>query len=129
MEQELRTLLIAGLPTVPSTRINWGEQPQDEERPYVVMHLISMNEGHTMQGPDGLQQSRVQVDCYAPTFGDARSMAAAVKSALDFHRGGGFLGILFDGMRQTRESGDNAGEAIYRASLDFLTNWRADHAG
>lgn len=124
MEQALRALLIAGLPAVPSDRINWGEHPQFGGRPYITMHLISVTQGHHMQGPEALEQSRVQVDCYAPTFGGARGMAVAVKTALDFRSGGGFLGILFDGMRQTRESGDNAGEAIYRASLDFLTNWR-----
>lgn len=92
------------------------------------MHLISLNEGHTMQGPDGLQKIRVQVDCYAPNFGDAFDLAGRVKAALDFHRGGGFLGIFFDGMRLPREGGESKGGALYRASLDFLTHWRASHA-
>jgi len=126
MEQALRALLTSALPGVPATRINWGEHPQTAGRPYIVLHLISTNSGHHMQGPEALERSRVQVDCYAQTFAEARSMAAAVKAALDFHSGGSFLGILFDGMRQTRESGD-AGEAIFRISLDFLTNWRTSN--
>lgn len=126
MEQAFRSLLISGIPDTPASRISWGEHTQDAGRPYIVLHLISVIQGHHMQGPEALEQSRVQVDCYAPTFGQVRSMAAAVKTALDFHSGDGFLGIFFDGMRQTRESGD-AGEAIYRASLDFLTNWRTSN--
>ena len=126
MEQALRALLLAGLPDMPASRISWGEHAQGAGRPYIVLHLISVTQDHHMQGPEALERSRVQVDCYAPTFGQVRSMAAAVKTALDFHSGGGFLGIFFAGMRQTRESGD-AGEAIYRASLDFLTNWRTSN--
>lgn len=127
METALRTLLMAGLPGVPALRVNWGEHPQDGGRPYVVLHLISVTQGHHMQGPEAMERSRVQVDCYAPSFGGAREMASAVKSALDFHRGGGFLGILFDGMRSTRESGDTPGDALYRVSLDFIVNWRTSN--
>lgn len=127
METALRALLIAGLPGLTGTRINWGEHPDAEDRPYVVLHLISLREGHTMQGPDGLERSRVQVDCYAPSFGQARELGAQVKQALNHHHGGGFRGVLFDTARTSRESG-NENAALYRCSLDFLINWRNDHA-
>ena len=127
METALRALLIAGLSDLSAGRINWGEHPRDEARPYIVLHLVSLREGSTMQGPDGLEQSRVQIDCYAPSFGQARELAAAVKAMLNHHRGDGFRGVFFDNARTTRESGeDNA--PLYRCSLDFLINWRNDHA-
>lgn len=129
MEQEFRALLLAGLEGVPAARINWGQHLQMAGGPYLVLNLISLNEGRTMQGPDGLEQARVQVDCYALSYGEASSMGRRVKSLLDFYRGGGFRGIMFDAMRHLRESGDNAGEAVYRASLDFLTHWRDENAG
>lgn len=123
METALRALLIAGLSNLSSGRINWGEHPTDEDRPYIVLHLISLREGSTMQGPDGLEQSRVQIDCYAPTFGQAREIADDVKGLLNHHHGGGFRGVFFDNARTTRESGeDNA--PLYRCSLDFIVNWR-----
>ena len=129
MEQELRALLIAGLQDVPVARINWGQHMATAGGPYVVLNLISLNEGLTMQGPDGLETSRVQMDVYAPTFGEANEMGRRLKSLLHGYQGDGFRLIQFDTMRHLRESGDNAGEAVYRASLDFLTHWRNDDAG
>lgn len=124
METALSALLGAGLQDMPADRVNWGQHMQDGGNPYVVLHLIDLNEDMTMQGPDGLEQARVQIDCYAPTYWQANGMGRAVKALLSGHRGGGFQMIQFAGMRQLRESGENAGEAVYRASLDFLTHWR-----
>lgn len=135
MERELRALLIAGLSDMPAARVSWGEHHADLASAYVVLHLISTREGRTQQGPDGLLQGRVQVDCYAPTYAGANALGKRVKDVLDFYRGGGFRAILFDEMRQTREGGAgsldggaNGGEALHRASLDFLTSWRDDNA-
>lgn len=116
-------MLIAGLSGMPASRITWGEH-LGAASSYIVLQLIDMAEGHTQQGPDGLEQSRVQIDCFAPDYLGARDLGRDVKALLDFHRGGGFRGIFFDGLRMTRESDENEGEAIYRASLDFLTHWR-----
>lgn len=124
MEQELRALLLARLPGMTADRLNWGEHPQASAGPYVVLYLVSWNMGHTQQGPDGLEQARVQIDCYADTFGDARGLARQVMTLLDGYRGGQFQAILSAGMRMDRETDENGGEAIYRASLDFLTHWR-----
>lgn len=124
MELELRALLQAGLPDIPPDRINWAQHPQDSSTSYIVLHLISTNQGHTMQGPDGLERSRVQIDCYARNFGDAMAMGRAVKAVLDFHRDGNILGIFFDDMRLPREAGTDVGDGIYNASLDFFINWR-----
>lgn len=133
MEPELRALLQAGLPDVPPDRINWGEHPQDNSRNYIVLHLISASEGRTMQGRDGLERSRVQIDCYATNFGAARQMARSVKGVLDFYRGGQFLGVFLDTIRLPRETppnrdgGTDAGDQLYNASLDFIVNWRNQH--
>lgn len=126
MEADLRALII-GASGVAANRVNWGQDPADLRGSYIVLHLIDWLEGHTQQGPDGLNRSRVQVDCYALTWGAARTLGGAVKAALDGYRGGVFRGIFADGMRLTREGGANAGEATYRASLDFIVNWRTDN--
>lgn len=124
MEADFRQLLVAALPDLGPARINWDEQPQGMAGSYIVLQLIDMTEGKTQQGPDGLQQARVQVDCYAEYSADARQLGYAAKAALDGHRGDRFRGIFFDGLRVTRETDENGGEANYRASLDFLTHWR-----
>ncbi|MCJ8138431.1 hypothetical protein [Falsirhodobacter halotolerans] len=113
---------------LPPIAVNWGEAATDQHEIHIVLHLISWVSGHTMQGPDGLNTSRVQIDCYGPTWADARGVAGRVRAALDGYRGGVFRGIFADGMRQTREAGANAGESIYRASADFIIHWRTSHA-
>ena len=129
MEQDLRALLLAGLTGMTADRLNWGEHPQGAAGPYVVLYLVSWNMGHTQQGPDGLEQARVQVDCYADTFGAARGLARQVMGLLDGYRGGQFQAIFSAGMRMSREADENGGEAIYRASLDFIIHWRNENAG
>lgn len=129
METALRALLIAGLQGMPASRVNWGLHVNDTTGPYIVLNIISMTEGLTMQGPDGLESTRVQIDCYAPIFSAATNTGRAVKGLLHGHHGGGFRLIAFAGMRHLRESGNDADAGIYRASLDFITHWRQDHAG
>ena len=77
-----------------------------------------------MQGPDGLETARVQIDAYAPSYKGATDTGRAVKALLHGHRSGGFRLIEFAGMRHLREAGEDADDGIYRASLDFLTHWR-----
>lgn len=129
MEQELRARLLssAALAAVVGGLVDWGESPQPGASRYVVLTLVSDDEGATMQGRDGLRQSRVQVDCYGPDYATVAAMAAAVKDSLHGHRGGGFQGVFYAGGRAPREGSDEA-SAIYRASLDFLTHWRAQDA-
>lgn len=135
MEAEFRSMVAreVGLPTF---RVNWGEDPNGGTGSYVVLHLVSFLGGHTQQGPDALKTTRVQVDCYGDTWASARRMASLLDAALDGYRGGVFRAIFADGMRLTREggagsltSGSNSGEAIYRASMDFITHWRTSDAG
>lgn len=123
MENELRDLLIAGLEGMTPSRVNWG-QHLNGSQPYLVLNLISLNEALTMQGPDGLETARVQIDCYDTVFEDAANTGRAVKALLHGYRGGGFRLIEFAGMRHLREAGENADDGIFRASLDFLTHWR-----
>lgn len=127
MEQELRALLrsSAAVTGMVHGLVDWGESPQPGASRYIVLHLISDNEGVTMQGRDHLRQSRVQVNCYGPEYATAAALMAAVKDTLHGYRGGGFQGIFFAGGRVPREGNDEA-SAIYRASLDFFTHWRPE---
>lgn len=108
-----------------NNRINWGAHPQGKPHPYVVLHRIGGAEGYTLKGPDGLQQGRVQVDCYAPSEADATKVSRVVIAALGGYRGGGFRGVFHAGTRNSREGGSNEAERLFRVSLDFTTHWRA----
>lgn len=135
MEAELRALIVAAT-GLPARRVNWGEDTNGGAGSYVVLHLISWQSGHTQQGPDGLNTTRVQTDCYGSDWSSSRQLAGEISTALNGYSAGVFRAIFADGMRLTREGGagsleggSNAGEALYRASLDFIIHWRASDAG
>ena len=128
MEEAFRSLLASAsgvTALVPATRIGWGSHPQGTGNPYIVLTVISDTEGLHMQGPDGLSRARVQVDCYAPSYGAAKGAGRAVLPLLHGYRGGGFRLIQFAGSRDSREGGTNEAELLHRVSLDFIVNWRA----
>ena len=121
MEEDFRALVAtaAGVPA------HWGERPQGGGYPAVVLNTIGGAEGLTMKGPDGLLQSRVQVDAYALSYAEAKAAARAIISALHGYRGGGFRLVEHVATRDSREGGTNEAERPYRVSLDFMANWRA----
>ncbi|MCH2248268.1 MAG: DUF3168 domain-containing protein [Cognatishimia sp.] len=126
MEEQLRALLRsdAGVTAICGQRVNFGEHPQGQDFPALVLNTISQTNGHTLQGPDGLEKARVQVDCIALTYGEARRLSRAVVALLDGHRGGQFSGVFSAGNRAGREGGSNEADRPFRVSLDFLTKWR-----
>lgn len=119
MQEELRSLLTT---VISAERIAWGRFTQDTPLPAVLLHLIGNADGMTMQGPDGLWRGRVQVDCYALTYGEAAVLARAVITLLRGYRGGGFRGIILTGQRDDNETVANDRPCCI--SMDFKTNWR-----
>ena len=128
MEEELRALLLAdpAIAGLVEDRIDWGERPQGAPYPAIVMNVIGNIEGHHMNGPDGLFQGRVQLDCYGLTYGAAKALSRAVISLLHCHRAGGFRLITHVASREDRAGGSNEAERPYRVGLDFETAWKAE---
>lgn len=120
MEIELRSLIL-GIVDLPPARVNWGSHPQGEQLPSMVMRLISDVEGYHMKGADGLSAARVQIDCYATTYGSAKQLANAVRDSLSGHRGGRFQGIFLVAARDTRET--EASDRPFNCSQDFIINY------
>ena len=56
---------------------------QNERRPRIVLTLVSAVRGHTFQGRGGYVTGRMQVDCLAPTYQQAKELAKAAGDALD----------------------------------------------
>lgn len=130
MQRALRAVLL-GMPAVTALcagRVDWGKRPQGDPYPAICLHLIGDREGHTLKGPDGLSQGRVQVDCYAETYGEAAEVARAVRDALNGYRGDGFRGVFLEGQRDNTERGSNEPDRAARVSMDFLVNWRERNA-
>ena len=128
MEEALRAILLAssGVTTLaPAARINWGEHPQGAALPGLVLNVVSDAEGLHLKGPDGLSEGRVQIDAYAKTYGEAKTLSRAVRTVLHGYRGGGFRLVSHVATRDSREGGTNEAERPFRISLDFTTSWRA----
>ncbi|RHZ91360.1 DUF3168 domain-containing protein [Cereibacter sphaeroides] len=126
MEEALRALLldVPAVAALVGPRVNFGRHPQGEPLPALVLTTVSDREGLTLAGPDGLQRARVQIDCYAESYGAAKQLSRAVRAVLHGHSGGGFQGVFLDGARDLREPGDDTGRP-FRVSLDFLTIYSA----
>lgn len=122
MEEDLRALLLAssGVTALVGTRINWGEHPQGQPLPGLVLNVISDPGDHTLDGPTGDGRARVQADVWALTYAQAVAGGRAVRAALDGHSGGRFRAILFADRRTTRNTG--GADEPYRDSLDFFVH-------
>lgn len=125
MEQAFRNLLLAdsAVSAIVGTRVNWAERPQASPLPAIVLHMVSDNNGHHMAGPDGLQETRVQVDAYADSYGSVKGLQRAVRAALDGYSGGNIQGIFHAGSRDGRDGETNEADRPHRVSLDFMTTW------
>ena len=126
MEEEFRAILLnsSAISEVVGSRIDYASATQGAALPYIVLHVIDDQEEHTYQGPDGLSQGRVQVDCYGATYGQAKTLSRHVRAVLDGYRGGQFSAIFHASTRDNREGGTNEPERPFTVQLDFLTKWR-----
>lgn len=126
MEEAFRAILMASVSVTSlcGTRINWGQHPQGQPLPAIVLTVISDAAQPTYRGPDDLSQGRVQADCYAQSYGAAKALARAVRTLLDGYRTANFDGIFLEAARDGREGGTSEADAPFRVSLDFLTHWR-----
>jgi hypothetical protein len=125
MKTEFRALLMnsAAVSALVGPRVDFGSRVQGDPLPALVLNVISGAEGLTQQGPDGLHQNRVQVDCYALTAGAVEQLSAAVIGLLHGYRGGGFDLVQHVATRDGREGGTNEADRPFRVSLDFETSW------
>lgn len=124
MEEQLRSLLLADPSiTAITSHINWGAHPQGEAFPGAVLYVISDNEEYTLQGPDGLSAIRVQIDCYALTYGAAKQLSRAIRAKLSGYSGGQFQGVFLAGLRDGREGGTNEADRPFRVSMDFMVHF------
>lgn len=81
MEEDLRTHLAAdsGLTTLVGPRIQWSVR---DAAPSLALHLIDTDAGWALKGATGVDQARVQLDCWAETFLAAKAIGTAVRAAL-----------------------------------------------
>lgn len=124
MDRQLRALLEADPAiTAITAHINWGAHPQGKPFPAAVLTVISDTPSYTLEGPDGLSAIRVQIDCYAMTYGAAKDLSRAIRAKLSGHSGGQFQGVFLAGLRDGREGGTNEADRPFRVSMDFMVHF------
>lgn len=62
-------------------------KPQNDDQTCVVYRVISREFSRTFCGQPNITASRVQLDCWATSYSEAKALAKAVREALDFHKG------------------------------------------
>lgn len=107
-----------------SNRVFPVSRPQGTALPAITVFRVDGAPLQADEGPVGLEPVRMQIDCWAKTYSDAKTAARAVIAALN-----GFDGIMgastvplieLDAERDMpREGGTNAAEYLFRVSLDF----------
>lgn len=115
----------AQVSAVVGTRLYWVKVPQTAGLPYVRMQVVSDPRPEHLQGYDDRRVSRVQVDCFASTYGAARQLAEKIIAAVAEPTTVG--GVQFgrtkaEGPRDHGE--DTASGFTHRASLDLLVEHR-----
>lgn len=76
MEEALRARLLgsAGLVAIVERRVDWGMRAQGAPMPAVTLNIITGSATLHMQGPDGWDRARVQLDTWGRTFKAARDI-------------------------------------------------------
>jgi hypothetical protein len=126
MEEALIAYLLAGAGVVElvEARVFPGSRPQRSALPSIVFARVDGAPLYADEGEVGLEDSRIQIDCWGDTYKSAKLTARAVIARLSAFDGTvsgvAFQYVMLDAERDFRENGSNAAEYLFRTSLDFI---------
>ena len=126
MEEAIIARLLAdsGVAAIVGTRVFPGSRPQNAALPSAVLNRISGGPLYADDGEVGLEQGRIQVDCWAETYTGAKLLARAVTACLSAFDGTvgatAFEFIELEIERDLREGGGNSADYPFRTALDFV---------
>lgn len=82
----------SAITTLIGTRIMPAPLRQDSDLPAVSYQLISQRDDVLHDGPQGLPDARLQLDCWADSYASARALAEAIRTAVHAYRG--MMGVV-----------------------------------
>lgn len=88
--------------------------PQNAIGPFIVIQRTDSTRWRHINGPSGIAQAHIQIDCYDNTYYTAKALAASVETLLD-----GYDGIVYYGTNSPRESVEIGGISLQN-DLDTL---------
>jgi hypothetical protein len=111
-------MIDASVRSIVAGRVFWGLRPQGQPLPAIVLNVVSAQRQYQMNGPAGLKSVRVQIDCWSPTYDEAKRLSRFVNTSLG--------GVTFDSIQgsfveaeQDRSEMDAGGAKVHCTSLDF----------
>lgn len=112
VEAEILTALISGSPTLAGGRIYAMFLPDGVTIPAITYQRVGTESINSFAGSSELDHVRMQIDCWASGYAEAKAMAAEVRQRM---QGSGFKALLsneFDDFEPDTER--------YRVSGDYL---------
>jgi hypothetical protein len=85
IEIDLRAAMIAApaVTALVGQRIAAGILPEGEVRPYVTYSLVTGERIPSMTDSGLMRHARMQVNCWSPSYGEAKQIALAVQTAIE----------------------------------------------
>lgn len=133
MEEALTAVLKAdaALKLLIADRVHWGRAPQGAPRPYVILQVISADVDQTMEGRNGLERTRLQVDAYSDRALEAKAISARVILALEAARGARgetmLHNVSVDSRRDFQPDGGEGKQPLFRRQTDLMI-WHTTHS-
>jgi hypothetical protein len=126
-EADFRTFLLSSgtIAGLVGDRIVWSELPSGSPLPLVTLWTMSSNPEYTMAGANGLEQRRVQCDCWAMTLAEAKALDGAIAALVDGFRGTVGQTFLQGAFVVNRDEGrdpsmGSPAQRYFRARIDLL---------
>lgn len=111
----------AAIAAIVSNRIYPVQLPQEFTLPAITYQLISNQRIHAIDGPIGVAIPRVQIDCYADTYSEVKTLADKVRITFDGFRGSIATETDIGGIYlESEQDIYSADTEIYRVSMDFM---------
>lgn len=116
-----RLLAAPAVAAIAGAKVHWSKVPQGTALPYVRLQVVSDPRTQHLKGYDAGRQTRVQADCFAAGYGQARTLALALIEAMALPAE--IAGVRFGRTRAEgpRDLGEDAPAGfIHRMSVDLL---------
>lgn len=126
-----RAALLSRFSGLAGGRFYWVERPQGGPLPAGVLVMVSDARDQHLKGFEGMQASRVQIDCYGAKAKEAWDLAEAVIAAVvpaAVTNGHGFSRAMVD--LPPRDLTERAADkTVFRVSMDLIFNHAINEGG
>ncbi|MFZ2995949.1 tail completion protein gp17 [Sphingobium sp.] len=128
MQKALRARLLGAqsVSAIVGTKVDWLERPEGDALPAITLQVISGTLDQHMQGLQGLQFARVQLDCWGDSYAQTKSLVdAALEVVLPR---GTIAGVYFRTASATmpRDLGERTDtQFIHRKQTDLTVRYSA----